>query len=141
MKKLAIILIIFIIVTFLSCNNEITPSTQIVNGNGSGDVWDTTSITTVYPVSLVTSVVLEIGNNSDTTTVYSEKLLKLKIGGGYNIYCAYTKNLLIKMLLSEKVSQGYCLDITVLSRKRGFDNKDAVVISYAVKKIVNHMGG
>ena len=140
-NKLNFVLILFVII-FASCNNNKTNSdTLTLNANESGDVWDTMSVTTTYPITLVTRVEMEIKDNHDTTILRSEKLLKLKNSGSYNQYCAYTESLLTDMLLSEKVPAGYCLDITVLASKRGFADRNAVVVSYAVKKIVNHMGG
>lgn len=142
MKKINnFIILLMLFVTFASCNSNETTSSALAIGNESGDVWDTMSMTTAYPVSLVTNMELEIGANHDTIVLHSEKLLKVKVNGGYSQYCAYTESVLFKSLLSEKVPQGYCLDLTVLASKRGFSNRDVVVVSYAIKKIVNQMGG
>ncbi|MCX6752754.1 MAG: hypothetical protein NTW62_00160 [Candidatus Nomurabacteria bacterium] len=140
-KSIAIVVALFI--TFVSCNtNEKTSSTPVVFENESGDVWDTISITTAFPVTLVTNVEMEIKDNHDTTITHSEKFLKIKVSGGYSQYCAFTEGILVKMLLSEKVSAGYCLDIKVLVKSyNSFSNREASVISYSIEKIKNHMGG
>jgi hypothetical protein len=143
MKKITYYSLILTIlsVAFSGCSNSENTSPLPVAGNESGDIFDTITTTTIFPLTVVTSVELEINDKGDTSVLHTEKFLKLKINAGYSQFLSYTGSSVEKALLASELPKGYCYAITALASKRGYADRQAVAVSYSVQKIVNHMGG
>lgn len=143
MRKTSVIyssVFVLLAIAFSGCGDSKSVTPPVV-GNESGDIFDTITLTTLYPPKVVTSTELEITSEGDTTIVNSEKFLKLKISGGYSRYISYTGSVVDSTLLLIDIPQNYCLGVTILVGKSGFDDRQGVAVSYSIQKIVNHMGG
>jgi hypothetical protein len=136
MKKLCtIVFASLMFALIISCNNEKVSIPETKNNHS-----DTVTITTAYPISVITQMELEINSKGDTSIIHLEKVLKIKIGASYSSFLSYSGNSLDSSIisLSKNLPKGYCLVIKVLF----YDgSKYSFPIECTVQKIVNHMGG
>ena len=118
------------------------PEDIIAFGNESGDVYDTVTFTTAYPVELVKHFNLEV-KGKDTAVLHYEKLIAVKQNyGSVDRYLYFTEAAIDSSLIAlKKLPTNYCLVIKVLSMNREEYYPKGTVLSFSIQKIGNRQGG